>query len=114
MSLQLMKRHIRTMLNKFYIPNCLEVGIDEAGRGPMFGRVYVGAAILPPDDSFDHSLMRDSKKLSVKKRLYAYEYIKNNAIAWTSSWISEEEIENIHGLDAVASQICCFPKKICN
>ena len=39
----------------------LEVGIDEAGRGPLFGSVYIGAAILPPDNSFNHSLMRDSK-----------------------------------------------------
>jgi len=57
------------------------VGIDEAGRGPLFGRVYVGAAILHPTD-FDHSLMRDSKKLSYRKRLQAYDYIKENAIDW--------------------------------
>ena len=43
------------MLNTHYISNILEMGIDEAGRGPMFGRVYAGAAILHPD--FNHSLM---------------------------------------------------------
>ena len=42
----------------------LEVGLDEAGRGPMFGRVYVAAVIIPQDDSYDHSLMRDSKKIN--------------------------------------------------
>ena len=45
----------------------LEVGLDEAGRGPMFGRVYVAAVIIPQDDSYEHSFMRDSKKLSEKK-----------------------------------------------
>ena len=47
----------------------LEVGLDEAGRGPMFGRVYVAAVIIPQDDSYEHSLMRDSKKLSEKKKI---------------------------------------------
>ena len=56
-------------LKTYYIPNILEVGIDEAGRGPLFGRLYVGAVILPKDDAFDHSLMKDSKKLSERKRL---------------------------------------------
>ena len=51
-------------LKTHYMPNMLEAGIDEAGRGPLFGRLYVAAAILPQDRSFDHSLMRDSKKLS--------------------------------------------------
>ena len=91
-----MKRHIRTMLKPYYYENCLEVGVDEAGRGPLFGRVYVGAAILPPDDSFNHALIRDSKKLSEKKRLIAYDYIKNNAIAWTSHWMSERDIDEIN------------------
>ena len=44
----------------------IEIGIDEAGRGPMFGRVYTAAVILPKD--FNHSLMKDSKKFhSIKK-----------------------------------------------
>jgi len=71
-------------LAKFRNENCLEVGIDEAGRGPLFGRVYVGAAILPPDDSFNHSLMRDSKKLSARNRLVAYDYIRDYAIDWST------------------------------
>ena len=38
-------------LTKFYNQdwNKLEVGIDEAGRGPLFGRVYTAAVILPKD-----------------------------------------------------------------
>ena len=68
------------MLKPYHFKDTLEVGIDEAGRGPLFGRVYVGAVILPPDDSFDHTLMRDSKKLNKKRRLEAYEYIKDNCI----------------------------------
>jgi ribonuclease HII len=73
-----------SQLAKFKNEDCLEVGIDEAGRGPLFGRVYVGAAILPPDESYNHSLMRDSKKLSPRKRLIAFDYIKEHAIDWAT------------------------------
>ena len=87
----------REILKSFYKKDCLEVGLDEAGRGPLFGRVYVGAAILPPED-FDHSLMRDSKKLSERKRLVAYDYIKENAIDWGVFYYDEKYIDdmNIH------------------
>ena len=71
----------------------LEVGLDEAGRGPMFGRVYVAAVIIPQDDSYEHSLMRDSKKLSEKKRLYAFDYIKENAIDWVIEYKDEKYID---------------------
>ena len=58
---------------------CLEIGIDEAGRGPMFGRLYVAATILPKDDSFDHSKMKDSKKFTSEKKIKeAADYIKEN------------------------------------
>ena len=43
----------------------IEVGIDEAGRGPLIGRVYVAGVILPkefPDDTYLQ--IKDSKKLS--------------------------------------------------
>ena len=43
----------------------LEVGIDEAGRGCLSGRVYVGAVILPIEFDDDTYLqIKDSKKLS--------------------------------------------------
>ena len=37
------------MLKSYLYENTLEVGLDEAGRGPLFGRVYAAAVIFPPD-----------------------------------------------------------------
>ena len=81
------------MLELYMNKDEIEVGMDEAGRGPLFGRVYVGAAILPPDDSFNHSLMRDSKKLNERKRLIAFDYIKENAIDWVIHYKDEKYID---------------------
>ena len=87
------------MLKKFYNEKSeiIEAGIDEAGRGPMFGRVYAAAVILPKDDSFDHSLMKDSKRFHSKKKITeAYEYIKNNAIAYCVCFADEKKIDEIN------------------
>jgi ribonuclease HII len=82
----------------------IEVGIDEAGRGPMFGRVYAGAAVLPKDDSFDHSLMKDSKKFHSKKKIeQVAEYIKTNAVAWAVEYEDERVIDEINILQATQS-----------
>ena len=85
----------RKILNGYYAENSLEAGIDEAGRGPLFGRVYVGTAILHPTD-FNHSLMRDSKKLSERKRLQAYDYIKENAIDYATFYHDEKVVDEIN------------------
>jgi len=78
-----------------------EIGVDEAGRGPLFGRVYSGAVILPKDDSFDHSLMKDSKKFHSKKKICEVaEYIKANAISWGVGFASESVIDDINILQA--------------
>jgi len=82
------------MLKTYYDLNLLEAGIDEAGRGPMFGRVYTAAAIIPQDDTFVQPFIKDSKKLSEKKRKEAFEYIKENAIDWSVSWKDELYIDN--------------------
>jgi len=82
----------------------VEVGIDEAGRGPMFGRVYAGAAVLPKDDTFDHSLMKDSKKFHSKKKIeQVAEYIKANALAWAVEYEDERVIDEINILQATQS-----------
>ena len=90
-------------LNKYYSEdeNIVEIGVDEVGRGPLFGRVYTAAVILPKDDSFDHSKMKDSKKFHSKQKiLEAAEYIKQNAIAWSVGYESEITIDEINILQA--------------
>ena len=53
-----------------------EIGVDEAGRGPLFGRVYTAAVILPKE-GFDYSRMKDSKRFHSEKKIQEEEsYIK--------------------------------------
>jgi ribonuclease HII len=92
-------RKIQECLQSCFVENTktLEIGIDEAGRGPMLGRVYTAAAILPKDNTFDHSLMKDSKRFhSDKKIKEAAEYIKNNAIIWSVQYAERDEIDTLN------------------
>lgn len=83
----------------FYsLKNRFEIGIDEAGRGPMFGRVYAAAVVLPRNiDDFNHDAMRDSKKIkSIKNMEKAAEHIRNNAIAYSVCYEDENTIDEIN------------------
>ena len=40
-----MSKSKKTELKRYYYDDKLEAGIDEAGRGPLFGAVFIGAAI---------------------------------------------------------------------
>jgi ribonuclease HII len=96
------------LLKKFYHSdlNIIEVGCDEAGRGPMFGRVYSGAVVLPKDDSFDHFKMKDSKKFTSKnpkKIQEVADYIKQHALAWAVEYEDERVIDDINILQATQS-----------
>jgi ribonuclease HII len=88
-----------------------EVGVDEAGRGPLFGRVYTGAVILPPATAgFDFSLMKDSKKFSSDKKIREVaEYIKQHAVAWA---VSYEESEVIDRINIRRATLQCMRKSI--
>lgn len=52
--------------------NYVECGIDEAGRGPLFGYVYAAAVIWPNELEPDTNLIKDSKKLSKKKKKISF------------------------------------------
>ena len=81
--------------------NVYEIGVDEVGRGPMFGRVYTAAVILPKDDSFDCSMVKDSKKFHSKKKIEeAAQYVKDHALAWYVSFEDEKKIDEINILQA--------------
>ena len=53
------------------------IGIDEAGRGPLAGPVSVGVVVVPQDfDWTQIENVRDSKKLSEKKREAVFAKVK--------------------------------------
>lgn len=62
----------------------LELGIDEAGRGCLFGRLYVAGVILPNNIEElceeEDIIIKDSKKMSKKNKDKAREFIEKNAI----------------------------------
>lgn len=81
--------------------NIFEIGVDEVGRGPLFGRVYTAAVILPKDGSFDCSMVKDSKKFHSKKKIEeAANYVKEHALAWYISFEDEKKIDEINILQA--------------
>jgi len=73
-------------------------GVDEAGRGPLAGEVYAAAVILNPNDPIDG--LRDSKKLSPKRRSDLCIQIKQRSLAWSISFASVEEIDKLNILNA--------------
>ena len=86
--------------------NTFEIGVDEAGRGPLFGPVYTAAVVLPKDNQFNHDLMRDSKKITSKKKIKNIaEYIKTNAIAWSIQSEDENMIDKINIRQCVLSSM---------
>lgn len=76
----------------------LYAGIDEAGRGPLAGPVFAAAVILDQDNQIDG--LRDSKKLSAKKRNELAKIIQEKSLAWCVASSSVEEIDSINILQA--------------
>jgi len=72
----------------------IECGCDEAGRGAGAAEVYVGAVILDPLRPIEG--LRDSKKLSVRKREALSDEIKLYALCWCIEKASLEEIERLN------------------
>lgn len=73
-------------------------GVDEVGRGPLVGDVVTAAVILDPDNPIEG--LKDSKKLSEKKRPLLAEEIKQKAIAWAIGRATPEEIDTLNILHA--------------
>lgn len=76
----------------------LIAGVDEVGRGPLIGPVVACACILPVN--FYHKDIKDSKKLSEKKREEMYKIIKENAISIGLGIVSEKVIDELNIYEA--------------
>lgn len=88
----------------------LQIGVDEAGRGPLLGSVNVAAAILPaawsgliegqPLKNTPLSILTDSKQLSEKKRDVLYPLVQQHAIGCIVAEIPAAVIDQVNILQA--------------
>jgi ribonuclease HII len=69
-------------------------GLDEVGRGPMFGPVVAAAVILDCNARFRG--LTDSKKLPEKKRVELDVEIRAKAVAWAIAAVDAETIDRIN------------------
>ena len=69
-------------------------GVDEAGRGSLFGPVFAAAVILSPDQPIRG--LRDSKLLVEDRRDILAERIRERAIAWAVAAADSYEIDRIN------------------
>ena len=81
--------------------SAIEAGIDEAGRGCFWGPLYAGAVIWPNEDELTEeqrtisSKIKDSKKLSEKRRTVLAEQIKQHAKDWGLGIVSSAELHEL-------------------
>ena len=76
----------------------LVCGCDEAGAGPLAGRVYAAAGILPRERAIEG--LNDSKTLTPKKRDQLYDVIVEQAEAYSVAWVEAQEIDETDILSA--------------
>jgi ribonuclease HII len=90
--------------------SALQIGVDEAGRGPLLGSVHVASVILPyawsglieaqPLKDTPLSILTDSKQLSEIKRDMLYPLVQQHAIGYVIADISAAVIDQINILQA--------------
>lgn len=78
--------------------NNYEAGIDESNRGGLIGSVVSACVVLKKAETKEelkiYKEIKDSKKLTKKKRQYLANYIKTNALTYGISSIDNDEIDN--------------------
>ena len=68
-------------------------GVDEAGAGPLAGRVYAAAVILPQGAELPY--LNDSKKVTPRRRELLFDLIREQAVSYSVAWAEAEEIDQL-------------------
>lgn len=91
-------------MNKYLNKELLEVGIDEVARGCLAGPVCSAVVIWPKEIEEEYKYLedqiKDSKKISRKKRKELREFIEFYAIDFSVAFISNTEIDRYNILNA--------------
>ena len=113
------------MLEKYCIPNIVEAGCDEAGRGPLAGSVFAAAVVWSSEVIENEAnrewleMLDDSKKLTDRQRKYLRPLIEQYALAWAVVEVTAEEIDEINilrasitGMQRALSKLSVVPQHI--
>ena len=73
---------------------CAIAGVDEVGRGSLFGAVFAAAVILSPDRPIRG--LNDSKQLEPERREVLAERIRERAAAWAVAAVDAAAIDRIN------------------
>jgi ribonuclease HII len=73
-------------------------GLDEAGRGALFGPVFAAAVILNPERPVRG--LDDSKRLDPARRLVLAERVRERSLAWAVGAADAFEIDRVNILEA--------------
>ena len=82
----------------FYVPPLrrpMYCGVDEAGRGSVMGPLVVGAVFTESDDVLLEIGVKDSKKLTPKRREAMYGEITSSVPGWSVEIVSAEDIDRL-------------------
>ena len=90
--------------------NQIIAGIDEAGRGPLFGPVVACAVIF--NSNIDISKIKDSKKISPIKRQKIYNQLIHQDIDYGTGIVHEQEIDEINILNATKKAMLLAVKEL--
>lgn len=91
-----------SLLAEFSTQSTLIAGVDEVGRGAVFGSV-VAATVVIPFSAVSQLIalgVKDSKKLSANKRQKLVKPIQSESIGWHVSYSSVAEIDELNILQA--------------
>jgi len=93
-------------------------GVDEAGRGPLAGRVFAAAVILDPARPVEG--LADSKMLTGKVREELAVEIRSRSFAWAVASSSVNEIDTLNILQAsllamrrAVESLMIAPEEVC-
>ena len=70
-------------------------GVDEAGRGPVIGPLVIAGLTIKDDDVLIDLNVRDSKKITPKRRVFLVEKIKQIALNYEVIVISAKDIDDM-------------------
>jgi ribonuclease HII len=73
---------------------CAIAGVDEVGRGSLFGAVFAAAVILSPDRPIRG--LNDSKQLEPERREVLAGRIRERAVAWAVAAVDAAAIDRIN------------------